>query len=359
VTRVLAAIAAIAMVAGALLVRERLDGGAFAGPGGSSDQVTSVLCDAALGAVCDDLGTDVGVEVRVEPAGVSLDRLSGLADAALQDRGSEGVPDAWVAIAPWPAMVEEGRARSGLQPLFDGAPPTVASSPLVLVVWTDRSEALLPGCGLPALSWSCITPIAGRPWAEVGGQELWGRVKPGLDDPGMSAVGLSALAQAAAEELGTTEFGSRSLRDGPFLDWLTRLGEAVPDYRPPAGSVLEAMVQVGPASYDLAATTEAAAGAVLATSARAADLRAHYPEPLMTADVVVAAPASVDSGALSRTVAAALAARGWHTADAAPEVLGEAVADTATLPTSPPGSTLPSAGAMTALRTTFNTVVRR
>ncbi|MDQ4133181.1 MAG: hypothetical protein M3179_08260, partial [Actinomycetota bacterium] len=70
--RVLAVLAAVAMVAGAVVVRSRLDDG-------DSDGVAGRLtCGPELEAVCERLRRDQGdgLTIVVEPAGVTAERLA-------------------------------------------------------------------------------------------------------------------------------------------------------------------------------------------------------------------------------------------------------------------------------------------
>jgi hypothetical protein len=368
VRRLLAVLLAIALVAGGFLVRDwRAAGdgtlpGLPSADGGTSDEVGDgpVLCDTAIGEVCDAL-TDAGVEMRREAAGASVDRLVGLGN----DAPSDEVPAAWVTLAPWPSIVDEARERAGAGPLFDPVEgPAVASSPLVLLIWDERAEVLAASCESGEVDLDCLGQAAGRTWAQLGGPDAWGPFKPGFDDPVVSSLGLAALGAFTAAELDTLGFGSRSLTDGEYLDVLSRLGAAVPDFRPTAGSPLAAAVLTGPATYDLLLTSEAAAAAAVGGSAQGGPrLRASYAgtvdgDGLTALDIVVASSGG-DVTATRSAVESAAAEAGWHTADASPDPLPGAPRDTSLLPSSQPGATLPAAGALTALRTTFADTVRR
>ena len=68
------------------------------------------MCATELQAACDAIAAaDPDVDVLVEPAGVTLDRL-----AALPDDADAPV---WLTIEPFPAMVDELRAAAGATPL--------------------------------------------------------------------------------------------------------------------------------------------------------------------------------------------------------------------------------------------------
>lgn len=369
--RALAILAAVALIALGFLVRD-LRGDdpstptpAVGGDGGAAAPAASVLCDSALTELCDALAAD-GLDVRREPAAATVDRLSTLADPG--PVGGTTAPDAWVTVAPWPAIVDEARTRGGLTPVFEPQPEgaAVASSPLVLVGWVDRNEVLRASCGSERIDWDCVAAAAGSRWADLGGSEAWGPFKPGFDDPRISSLGLATLGNASAQHFGTNGFGTRGLSSPEFLDWLGRLVEAVPSFSPSAGSPLTAMLLTGPASFDVTATTEAAARTAIATSAqRGGQLEVAYapvPEDAtgpVALDAVVARRPGVDAARVADALARAAASAGWHTSEASPEPLTTGGLDPSGLPSATPGGSLPSAGALTALRASFTETYRR
>jgi hypothetical protein len=346
--RALALIAAIAMIGGAFVVRGTVDlaGAGTNTPVSSGTTGLTVLCDAELVDACRVL-KEAGHSVTVEPAGTSHDRLV--------DADAEA-PDVWFTLAPWPAMTDDARSRSGLAPLFGEVAGPVAASPLVLVTWSERADRLAGTCQGGSVDLACVNAAAGQRWDDLGGDASWGPFKPGLSYPGRSSVGLAALAHATVTELGTPQFGTRSLADGDYLDWLSTFARAVPDFDPPAGDALAAMLQIGPASFDVAATTEAAALTALGSSAQRADLlRIVYPDPSATVDVVAAQHGTTELEQLTEAVADALADANWHTASSTPADAGSGPLDLERAA----GDSLPGPGAHTALRTTFTDTVRR
>jgi hypothetical protein len=376
VKRVLALLVAVALIALGFLVRDWRaagevalpglptgdggEGGDDGGGGGGNAGDGPVLCDTGIVEVCDELAA-AGVEVRHEAAGASVDRLVRLGN----DATGEDLPTAWVTVAPWPAIVDEARQRAGAGPLFDPVEgPAVASSPLVLLIWEDRGQVLAAACESGEVDLDCVGQVAGSSWSDLGGQETWGALKPGFDDPTTSSIGLAALGAVTAAELDTLGFGTRSLSDGDYLDVLSRLGGSVPDFRPTGGSPLAAAVIQGPSSYDLLLTTEAAASAAVEGSAQwGPRLRATHAgtvegDGVTVVDLIVASTGG-DATDTRSAVGAAAAAAGWHVADGSPDPLPGAPRDTSELPSVQPGATLPSAGALTALRTTFSDTVRR
>ncbi|MEX1164727.1 MAG: hypothetical protein WEB03_14235 [Nitriliruptor sp.] len=364
--RLLAVLVAVGLVGLGFLVRDLRAGGDGALPtlpGGGSSAAASVLCDEAFAEVCDALAADGELDVRREPAGTTVDRLVALPDGA----SGEDLPEAWVTIAPWPAIVDEDRIRRGLAPLFDPAAEdtAIASSPLVLVTWDDRGEVLAAACEGGVIGLACLGEAAGRSWSDLGGPDAWAAFKPGLEDPARSSLGLAALGAFTAAELDTLGFGTRSLADGGYLDVIARFGRSVPDFRPSAGSPLAAAVLTGPSSFDLVLTSEAAARRAIEGSAQwGPRLVAAYPPVVGTDggatsfDLVVATTGGTDAESLRGEVGAAAGAAGWHTSEVTPPPLAGEPGDTSQLPTEAPGATLPGAGALTALRTTFTETVR-
>ena len=155
--RVLAVVAAAGMIAGALFVRSALDDRKE-----EKGRVYSLVCSEDLAPACDEVRDAYPgrVDVTVEPAGVTADRLV----AADDDPGLDG----WLVTAPWREIVDGARRSRGKVPIFGDAPPPIARSPLALVAWKERAEALAPRCS--PLTWKCLGEAAGTPggWAAVG-----------------------------------------------------------------------------------------------------------------------------------------------------------------------------------------------
>ena len=217
--RVLAVLAAVAMVAGALVARSRID---------ESDERTSttlrLVCSTELEAVCDALAEDKDskVETTVEPAATTADTLTKLA------LGKQPSLDGWLVTAPWPAIVEDTRERQATSSLLT-AGPVLGRSPVVLAVRAERNPVLAAHCGGKP-GWKCLGEAAGRPWAELpGGRAEWQRIKPG-HPPASTAAGLTVLGGAAVEFFdGRTDLSSTDLMEDSFQTWLDAIERAVPD----------------------------------------------------------------------------------------------------------------------------------
>lgn len=153
--RVLAVLAAVAMIGGAFVYRYGVPGGAD-GSGGGGGGSGKLLCAAELGeAVCDALGDDV----TVEAAAATADRLISVRSAAEADVAG------WLAPGPWPAMVDAERERTTLPKLFAVTGATLASAPIVAV--TRKGQAV-PGCE-GEFTWKCLGDAAQSDQFRVGG----------------------------------------------------------------------------------------------------------------------------------------------------------------------------------------------
>ncbi len=347
----MALLVAVAMVGLALFVRGRLDDDGGSESGG---RTVRVLCSSDLDAACDELAATVDdLDVAVEPAGTTAERLVALSDADVGDLDF----DAWLVPAPWPEMVRGERERAGLAPVLDEPTDPVARSPLVLAVWNDRAEALAGRCG-KSISWRCIGDVAGTDWADLGGEPTWGAVKPGHGDPTQRARGLLVAGQAATDFFGTREFSRADLETDEFRAWFSRLEGAVPTFDPAAGSPFEQMLVAGPAAFDVVGTTESQAGPSLAAAApaRRDALSLLYPAPVATADLVVVPSVGGRSEAIERLTGdearRVLAEAGWRVEGVPP---ADGVASDPPLPS---GNGMPEPGVLRALQTTWQDVVR-
>lgn len=310
--RVLALVAAAAMIAGSVAIRNRMDRGKE-----DRDNPLRIVCAAELGPVCEALaGTPA--HVTVEPAPTTADRLARVTD---DDPGLDG----WLVPAPWPQIVD-GRRR-GQTPLFGDSGSPLARSPLVLVI--DKALPDRTGCG-PAVGWKCLGEAAGA-----------GKAKPGH---GSDGVGALVLGQAAAAYFGRLDLSTLDLEDPNFARWYRGLEQAAPP-RASGGSPLNEMLGTRFASLDAVATTEAEAVPAVRDSALRDRITVLYPAPMATADLVLAGVAGAPARRLREVAGAdalrkALVEGGWRV-EGAPQPPG---------PPLPATNGLPSPGFLDALR---------
>jgi hypothetical protein len=256
-------------------------------------------------------------------------------------------------------MVGVDRQQVGLDPVLDEASPTLARSPLVVVIWIEK-EQVLAGASCPQLNyvWTCLGQVGGGRWESIGGESASGTVKVGLAPAERSATGLLTLAQGTAERLGRDDWSRVDLDDPGYRSWLTTLVGGVPTFDPSAGSALAQMVSQGPSTFDATGSIEAIAVPAVSGSARYKnDLDVLYPSPDATADVVVAPiRGSAHGGRVSQLLQegpaqAAFARLGWRV-DGQPPAAG--IRDVPL----PPTSGLPDAGVFVALGQAWSEVHR-
>lgn len=305
--RLLAFVAAIAMVAGSVALRSRMDDYEV-----RATTSLRLVCATELGPACEAMSEDDKasgrLEVTTEPAGITAARLmspdgGGSAAAAI---------DGWLVTAPWPAIVRDGRRAASLAPLIS-AGPVLARSPVVLAVWPERAAALQRRCSSPSVGWRCLGDNAGRRWAEIGGPAAWGPVKFGHSAVS-TATGLTVVGAATAAFFGRTDLTRDDLADEGYQDWLTRLERSIPS---DLLSPLDDMLIRGPGAVDVVGTTEAEAAPLLARSARVDKPGLLYPSPVATADVVLSTTGGGRAERLAEVVAGGVGGRalttgGWR-----------------------------------------------
>lgn len=359
-SRVVAVLVSVALVAGAFYLRARLDDAPAAaqepatagpterapGPLQGDPVAPRLVCAEELAAACSALreDPDSAYTVDLQAAGETV--------AALVEGEP---PDLWLVPAPWPQLAEllAGAAPAeGAQP----APVTevsepLARSPLVLAGFAERLAALQPVCG-GTVTWSCIGEQAGTPWAELGMPEASGSLRPGHLDPTQSASGLLVLASAVTSRVGRTDLSRQDLASEEFIDWFANLESEVPAFSPSSGSQVTEMLTRGLASYDVIGTTQAEATLRLDNAPEGPlEIQVLTPEPVTTADVVlVSFGAAGGLEEAQRSLAAPLSA-----------ALGDSGWSTETAPSATPlpdDAGLPDAGFLIALQERWEEVAR-
>ena len=313
--RLLAVVAAAAMVAGSIAIRSRLDRE-------EEDRTNPlrVVCAAELGTVCDALKR-TSAQVTVEPAPATAERLGGAETPEI---------DGWLVPAPWPQIVDGRRRPRGLLPLFGDVTQPLARSPLVIVM----SRAVADRC---SAGWKCLGEAASQ-----------NQAKPGHHDPGDNGFGALIVGQAAGGYFGRTDLSTFDLDDPGFAAWFRALERATPPLIS-GGSPLNEMLGTNFAVYDAVGTIEAEAAPVVAAPAVRDRVVLLYPEPMATVDVVLAGSGTrLREVAGGDTIRRALVDAGWRTGAGA----------TQTGPPLPPGNGLPSPGFIDALRSRAEEVRR-
>ncbi len=190
-----------------------------------------LACPAALRPACEDLAAALGTTAR------------------LYRTGSDPGPGTVV-------MAPAGDIAPTLE-IGDEA----ARSPIAIAVWQDRDGVLKNHCG-GAVDLTCLSPIYGDPWSDLGGLDGWGGVKLGLADPTTSVAGMAAWQAVAAAGV------------PPGLDAALRL-TADDD-----AALMEDLLLFGTARADVVVTTEVAiAGQLENAPGRGGRLVVWYPDP--------------------------------------------------------------------------------
>lgn len=282
--RAFAALAAVAMVVGAIALRSSLDG-----DDDPAEAPSPVLCAADLAEVCEE----AGIASRAEPAGATADRLVAATSADELDAA------AWLTTSAWASLVVDERARLGREPLFEVVGAPLASSGVAVVAWSDRQTQLAQRCGQSAgaaLGWRCVAEVAGT--TLTGGD----RVRVALPDVD-SAGGLVVAASQAAGLLGRADFASNDF-DGAFRTLVAGLADGQ------TADPLRRMRGEGPGQVTVTGTL--LAGTDTLTSSFGT-LEVNVPEPAVRAHAVLVAPRAgrVDDDHRAR-LAGALRAAGFE-----------------------------------------------
>jgi hypothetical protein len=291
--RVSALVVAVALVAGAWLVRSRIidDDGDDTGDDGPAAEPRELVCALDLESVCASL-QDSGLDVTVEDASATLERLRDVPDDELP---------LWLTVDPYPAMLDSLRTAARVDPA-GWSTTKLASSPIALVSPSAKAASLAAACPEPD-RWQCVGDIAGDPWAELD-PALADTVRPAFAPIDRYGVGLLALGQATAGWFGTDPIDTN---DPSFFAWFRGLTGQVSDVALSGGTPIRTIL-TRPSALDVAVGAEAELG-----SSPDGRFGVTYAGPMTRADVVLAAPAGVHVPSdLAGTVGAELTAGGWE-----------------------------------------------
>lgn len=289
-TRLLAVLAAIGMIAGAFVYRYGVPGSGSDGDGGGGNEggrdvaAGKIVCASELGtAVCEAADADV-IESTTETA----DRLIAVRSA------SDAEIAGWLAPGPWAAMVDDARRRASLPALFAKSGKGLASAPLVVV--TRKGQ---PVSGCPAeITWRCVGDAAQQPAFRLGAE-------------GAPAPRLFIRAAALNGLLGRTDWATNDL-DLPSA-------EGEPDPRSWIGAVDDRFGQAagfGARSLDTFVLQQGSAAAFLTTGAAAtgaptASFDVRTPSPAVSIAVTYTEAARNGRDLETGPAADALGASGW------------------------------------------------
>lgn len=242
--RVLALVAALIMIGGALAIRSGGDGddGDAAAPSGNDtateagNGTLTIGCVAELLAACQKAFDQV---TDVDPDG---------ALAAAQ----AGEIDAWVTLEPWPEMAQVELDPE--QPVF-GRPAGLGQQEIVLAVDADRRAALATACS-DEPDWACVVSNAGAAWSDLDpASGLQGSFRLGLGDRS-SALGRLLVGHVVGA---TTTLNDEGI-DAADLD---PIEEALASADPgPTSAQLTRLATTGPGQYSAVVALQAPAAQV-------------------------------------------------------------------------------------------------
>lgn len=304
-----ALLGAVVMVAAAFAVRGAVTDDAEVLTGGTVTEPDRLVCPVEF----EDLCRSATGEVTAEQAGATADRLIEATSVAELGAG------AWITPAAWARLVVAERDRLDREPLFEIVDGPIASSPVVLAVWTEHATELSTLCGQEAVDWSCIA-------AQAGQRVLGSQVRPG-SPPVDSGTGLVVAAAQVGALLGTADYAANDFT-GELLQLADRLANK--QVRDP----LAAMRTKGPGEFTAVGVVGADARTVSTTFGTIVVLDDR--EPLVRADVVALVPAGSDlADARQDTLRDAFTAGGWGQPAGGPDGL-------------------PTGGVLAAVRTLWN-----
>jgi ABC-type Fe3+ transport system substrate-binding protein len=164
--------------------------------------------------------------------------------------------------------------------LFEGAdaPQPLVITPLVIVIWDDRAEAL----GLEASEriWDELHQLVSSPtgWADFGhpdwGFARWAHTNPETSNSGAQTVVLLAYAyHDKAEGLENAD-----ILDPDFQAWFDDFEEAVPEFIGSTGTLMDNMLRFGPSQYNFVVVYEnLAIENFEVAQGRGGPIRVYYP----------------------------------------------------------------------------------
>jgi ABC-type Fe3+ transport system substrate-binding protein len=163
----------------------------------------------------------------------------------------------------------------------------VVTTPLVLVAWADRADALWgdnPNGNLWLRLHAALVSKDG--WAAYGHPE-WGYIKFGHTDPTSSNSGFMTLLLMSynyySKSGGLNE--SDILSNPEFQAWMQTFEASVPEFGSSTGTYMRDIVAYGPSRYDMVAVYEATAIEQLENAiGRYGELRVYYPPATVLSD---------------------------------------------------------------------------
>lgn len=238
--RAAALAAAIALVAVALLVRDKLDS--------DSTLAGRLECSTEFVETCAKIGRDhPGIDINLQNPFETTRRM------ADPEGGDDPGFDAWLVSKSYAEIAIGNLERVARTPLITAPGSALAHSPLTFFINPERFAVLEQHCG-GAISWACIVSASeARNWADIGGDPAWGEFKPHIPEP-TQTPGLVALGNLATVRIAPEPVDAIAIGDESFVRDLSALSSAQRDASSPLSAI--ANLAVSPATYNLVAALE-------------------------------------------------------------------------------------------------------
>ncbi len=164
---------------------------------------------------------------------------------------------------------------------------SVVTTPLVLVAWKERADALW-GARPPRDLWQQLqrSVVDPRGWAKLGHPD-WGYVKFGHTDPLRSNSGfMTILLMTYDYHSKTSDLRAEDiLSDAGYQEWLINFERNISEFEYSTGPLMQKMVSYGPSTYDLVTVYEATAIEQVENAVgRYGELRVYYPPATVWSD---------------------------------------------------------------------------
>ena len=246
--------------------------------------------EAWLNTVIDDFETS-GVTVDGHPIQLELQKMgSWEINAAVLDGSQQPVlisPASSLQIA---ALQDASMAQFGhslVNPADTDTCRSVVTTPLVLVAWEERADALWgyqPGKAF----WKDLHNALVNPqgWAAFN-QPDWGYVKFGHTDPLKSNSGYMTILLMTYGYYGKTSGLSTSdiLTNSEYQDWFLSMEDSIGQFEYSTGPLMQKMVAYGPSTFDFITVYEATAIEQAENAVgRYGDISIYYPPNLLWSD---------------------------------------------------------------------------
>jgi hypothetical protein len=175
---------------------------------------------------------------------------------------------------------DEWQTRNGSAIFHEGddAPQELVITPLVVVAWEDRAEAL--SLNDPNQLWQNLHDVLAddEGWAAFGHPE-WGLAKFGQTNPETSNSGIQALVlMAYGYHDKSADLTNADILDSDFQTWLDDIQDSVSEFPDSTGTLMDDVVRFGPSKYHFVIVYENLAIENIETAqGRGGDIQIYYP----------------------------------------------------------------------------------